>query len=132
MNYKVLTVTLGRRAIFATIANFKTREVFDLYVMISHKLRLCPWKDSHFGGKKVDLPVWGWLWFYWGRSTSGLLVKKKPDKNEHRKILIYNHHTYQVFKATNRKESDMIQCFIRKKGRKNERETVRLQSTICI
>lgn len=60
------------------VANFKTKEVRSVYFQFSLK---DPWwlpkYDPHFG--KADIPLWGWLFFYFGGRKEGMLCETTND-----------------------------------------------------
>lgn len=54
--------------------NFKTKEAYSLYFQFS---ATDPWwiprYEPHFG--EMDISLYGWLFFYFGRLTEGILYK---------------------------------------------------------
>ena len=112
---KLLRITRQGGTFLATIANFKTRELYDIYCQFSFKDPwLKPGYDPHFGNTKI--PLWGWLFFYFGKATRGMLLKRKPENcNPSSKILLHNHCTYQIQYAGNRKQADIMHYLTRYK-----------------
>ena len=54
--------------------NFRTGEVYSVYVHFSlHDPWLFPRYDPHFGS--IDVPLCGWLFFYFGRDTEGVVCR---------------------------------------------------------
>lgn len=93
------------------MVNFKTKECYDIYFQFSfHKPWLLPKVDRHFG--KADLPFYGWLFFYFGRITKGVLyeVKESQDKT------LIDRKTgkhYHLFLVNDRKYRDIVRTVIK-------------------
>lgn len=107
------------------IADFKTKEVYSFYIQLSLK---DPWwlprYEPHFG--KSDVPLYGWLFFYFGRYTEGILYKT-TEKDA--KIADRHGNKYYLFPAEERKMSDEIRKAVKNRATFNVEETVQEDGT---
>lgn len=73
-NIRILPVLLKKGTFKFSWVNFKTSEARALYVQFSLKDPwLIPHHEEHFGGENVDIPLSGWLFFYFGALTEGVI-----------------------------------------------------------
>lgn len=106
-------------------ANFKTKEVYSIYIQFSIT---DPWwlpkYEPHFG--KEDIPLYGWLFFYFGRRTEGVLYE--TDNND-AKLTDKNGQKYYLFKTKDREMSDKVRKAIRNKATFDIEETTNEDGT---
>lgn len=106
-------------------ANFKTKEVYSIYIQFSIT---DPWwlpkYEPHFG--KEDIPLYGWLFFYFGRRTEGVLYE--TDNND-AKLTDKNGQKYYLFKTKDREMSDKVRKAIRNKATFDIKETANEDGT---
>lgn len=92
-----------------TIANFKSKEIYDIYFQFSLKDPwLLPKYDPHFG--KTDTPLYGWLFFYFGRQTIGMLYKTDATNAP---ICDKKGNKYTPLYAENRNKRDALHALIK-------------------
>lgn len=113
---KILGVMRKHTTVMVTVVNFKTGEMFSLYFQFSLKH---PWwiprYDPHYG-ENLDIPLWGWLCFYFGRETNGFLIPKTGIRNSYtngKRILVYKHRAYRICRAKNREWADIFHFLAR-------------------
>lgn len=90
--------------------NFKTKEAYTWYIQLSCKSPwLIPRVDRHFSN--LDIPLYGWLFLYFGRVTEGVIYEtqendaKIRDKKSGTK--------YYMFSLNSRKEKDIMRTIIK-------------------
>lgn len=91
--------------------NFKTKECYSVYIQLALKEPwLLPKHDNHFGN--LDIPLWGWLFFYFGRITEGLLSE---TSNEDAKIIDKRTgKKYYLYRLVAREDKDIARAAIKK------------------
>lgn len=106
--------------------NFKTKEAYSIYFQFSLK---DPWwypkYDKHFG--KGDYPLYGWLFFYFGRTTEGIIYETK-DTNT--KIKDKNGKHYYLFRLKDREMKDKVRAAVKNKADFEVREDQNEDGTV--
>lgn len=87
MNVKVLFKKRINWTFAVKLANFKTQEVSDWYCQFSiTDPWLLPKYEPEFGEEKY--PLYGWLFFYFGRHSSGMVTKIEESEVQDHKTVI--------------------------------------------
>lgn len=86
------------------MCNFRTKEAYSIYIQFS---LTDPWwlprYDPHYS--KIDIPLYGWLFFYFGRRTEGILYEtEEPDA----KITDKQGQKYYLFVIKDRNIKDRV------------------------
>lgn len=107
------------------IANFKTKEAYSLYIQFS---LTDPWwlprYEPHLG--EIDISLYGWLFFYFGRRTEGILYE---TTDENAKIIDKKGFKYRLFTAKDRKMRDKIRKEVKNKSIFDIEETINEDGT---
>ena len=107
------------------IANFKTKEVYSFYIQFS---LTDPWwlprYEPHFG--KTDIPLYGWLFFYFGRRTEGILYE---TTEEDAKITDKRGNKYYLFTTKEREMSDEVRKAVKNRATFDVEETINEDGT---
>lgn len=91
------------------MCNFKPKEAYSIYFQFSLvDPRWFPKYDPHFG--KADIPLYGWLFFYFGRQTQGIIYETDSATA---KIQDKNGQKYYVFLLKDRKIKDEVRQAIK-------------------
>ncbi len=80
----ILEIKRSRGTIWFVLASFKTKEVYSLYFQFSLQ---DPWwipSHKHIG----EIPLWGWLFFYFGRLTEGVLEEIDAGESDDKKMIV--------------------------------------------
>lgn len=105
--------------------NFKTKEAYSIYFQFSLK---DPWifpkHEPHFG--KTDISLYGWLFFYFGRQTEGILYET-TDKNA--KIVDKKDNKYWLFTIKEREMRDKVRESIKNKAMFDVKEIINKDGT---
>lgn len=100
-NIRILPVLRKRGTFKISYINFKTYEARALYIQFSLKDPwLLPHYEKHYG--KVDIPLAGWLFFYFGVLTEGLVYGGDEDA----KLIDKNGNKYYYVPFDTRAEAD--------------------------
>lgn len=107
MNIKILSKGRKRGTFYFNIVNFKTQEVYFLYFQFSLKdMWLIPHYEKEFS--KLKMPLYGWLFFYFGRYSVGF-VEKSSD-NSVRIITDKFGNTYHLYNINEELRKDFRKC----------------------
>ena len=100
--------------------NFKTKEVYSVYLQFSLKDPwLFPKYEPHFG--TADIPLYGWLFFYFGRYTDGILYETSDEDAE---ITDRKNHKYHIFTAKDRTMRDEMRKAVKNKATFDVKESI--------
>jgi hypothetical protein len=92
--------------------NFKTKEAYSIYFQFSLKDPwLLPKCDKHFG--KGDYPLYGWLFFYFGRETEGIIYETSDVDT---KIKDRSGKHYYLFRIKDRDMKDKVRLAVKNKA----------------
>lgn len=119
LNKKILFAKRKRFTFLISIADFSSQECYEVYFQFSLK---DPWwlpkHEQEFGKSKI--PLYGWLFFYFGRRSIGVLVPSENGRQPIAKKPIYdnNGHLWRLYTFYN---SEMAKDFrdISKKYRRS-------------
>lgn len=101
--------------------NFRTKEAYSIYIQFSlQEPWLFPKYDPHFSN--LDIPLYGWLFFYFGRQTEGILYK---TEDEDAKFSDLKGNRYHLFIAKERQMKDDIRKAVKKKAIFEVEETIK-------
>jgi len=138
LNSKIIDFRRIRHTIGWTIVNFKTQECYDLYFQLSLKK---PWLIPHYEREvgKTKMPLYGWLFFYFGRFTRGIVYPIKEEDISDKKKLLFDrrNHTYALCTISDRQVADNVRKAIKGKCfyfdvKKENKETTILARPKCI
>lgn len=114
-NKKILFLKRIDFTFLVGIANFSTREVYNIYWQFS---LVDPWWlpkcDPEFGKEKK--PLYGWLFFYFGRDTEGVVVPAAHGEEPAAKKPIYDRRgrLWHMYGFTNRQMAKDFRCMVKK------------------
>lgn len=134
-NIKILDKRKVGHTYGCTIVNFKTQECYDLYFQVSLKDPwLIPRYRREFG--KAKMPLYGWLFFYCGRMTRGIVypINKSEISSPNKLLVDKNNRTFALCTVSERKLADQIRETV-KTGRfcfdvKKEEEDTIIEATL--
>lgn len=110
-NIKVVNILRKRFTWKIMYINFRTKEARAIYIQFSLKDPwLIPHYEKHFG--KADIPLAGWLFFYIGVVSEGIIYK--GDENS--KIVDNNGNRYYFKAFDNRKTADWYHNIVKNGG----------------
>lgn len=73
-NIRLIELGVLKSTVMLQYANFNTREFRSSYIQFSLKDPwLIPHHEDHYG--KIDIPLSGWLFFYFGAKTEGFIYQ---------------------------------------------------------
>lgn len=111
-NIRIMPVVRKNGSFKISYANFNTNEARSLYIQFSLKDPwLIPHYEEHFGN--IDIPLYGWLFFYFGLLTEGLVYLDDAGTG----IKDSKGNNYYYVKFDTRKEADTYHELI-KSGRR--------------
>lgn len=96
MSRKIISAKRQRGTAVFTIVNFTNKEVYQVYFQFSLKDM---WLKPHFEDfGKSKIPLYGWLFFYFGRESVGFIEQTSDIASDEKCIIFDKHHnTYIIY-----------------------------------
>ena len=112
-NWKILYTYRLKWALAFRIANFKTKELYDMYFLITSVYPwLLPHYEAEFGKNKVSL--YGWLLFYLGRQTVGVIGQDENEVDSDKKVITDRYgNTYKAYLFQDKEMTKRLRYLIR-------------------